>query len=264
MCIYITRFLIIEFLQGERQMKPTSKNRFTLIELLVVIAIIAILAAMLLPALQMAKQTANRILCAGNLKQIGLATLEYGNDFDGWFPEGAGDSYYCNSATNGSAFGGKQRVKIDMAYSMGPWFASKFGKAKKAFNACDYLPTTSPVYRCPSPEQQTRDYLYAANYATRGSGLWPGNEDSYKFRSAYSAMDEKITDALIVLDLSIIPGSTNYPSGAVNHDTSYKISGVNAAYGDGHVAWSPRTECFITGNSQASQFFPNITLRTSY
>ena len=68
------------------------RQRFTLVELLVVIAIIAILAALLFPALSKAKETAKRIKCLGGARQVGLACITYQSDFDGYFPNVNGSS----------------------------------------------------------------------------------------------------------------------------------------------------------------------------
>jgi prepilin-type N-terminal cleavage/methylation domain-containing protein len=67
---------------------PAKGRAFTLIELLVVIAIIAILAALLLPALTSAKEKGKRAVCISNLRQIGIAIQAYAQDNDGKIPFG--------------------------------------------------------------------------------------------------------------------------------------------------------------------------------
>jgi len=79
-------FSLVQGVKRDRRRKTTAS--FTLLELLVVVAIIAILAAMLMPALQKVREKARQAVCISNLKQVYLGLMLYAQDFGGYLPMG--------------------------------------------------------------------------------------------------------------------------------------------------------------------------------
>ena len=92
------------------------RKKFTLIELLVVIAIIAILAALLLPALQSAKESGRSALCLSNLKQVGLAAILYASDANEQLP----------AAYNGDGCNPPYWFQTIAEYAKAPEYASNY------------------------------------------------------------------------------------------------------------------------------------------
>ena len=125
------------------------KQKFTLIELLVVIAIIAILAAILLPALNSARERGRSASCISNLKQIGSAAMQYGDDNEGFFLHRQGWSPWYSAMNRLSSYLG--------------------GPAN--LTATDYAQLPA-VFACPSASHGERIIPYGFTYDQRDANYY--------------------------------------------------------------------------------------------
>ena len=123
-----------------------GRTAFTLVELLTVIAVIAILLAILLPTISKSRASSYLVMCKSNLRQIGIATRMYANDFRDRYP----DSYTLGGAFYRRGIG--ERNPDDPGS-----LPERYGLAA-VYGARRYLPATGKLWICPSASELFQSY----------------------------------------------------------------------------------------------------------
>ncbi|HBC88514.1 MAG TPA: hypothetical protein DCZ94_16325 [Lentisphaeria bacterium] len=211
-------------------------SAFTLIELLLVIAVIAVLIALLLPALKNAKDTAKSVVCKNNMRQLGIMINTYSQDFDG---SGPVRMYYIPIPGSGNVW--------DPSWPYTTWYYLYPNSRPPMKNKYSLYYDT--VYNCPAEAAGIR---FHSNYGRIYSyNAWLRDEDGIQLRQRLNAAPflrglERPSETLLVLETAHKGGSENcfywstYTEDGLAHpDTmliNHHLRGSNIVFTDGHAA----------------------------
>ncbi len=222
-----------------RRRGPGGRVGFTLIELLVVIAVIAILAALLLPAVSTVRQRADETKCVSNLRQLCIAAKACAVDKNGKYPAMKvfpwDTSGYMADATSGGQATGAAALSIGEV--LGPYLGTG------PVSTMGVPPTDVPaIFKCPAAVRNTAE-SWMWNYANyRYNGYAAG-----RFAPMNSAINSTV-DAVLFMDV----GWPGWTKAQMSHQSP---PGVNVAYADGHVA-EMTYEDFVTNDAGDTQSAP--------